>query len=151
MVAVLAMGLIVVGTPAAHAVSCSGDRCSGQDPQATGCSVGGYTVASKSFPNGILEIRWSPTCKTNWARMTVYPIGWKILTPIPIQLAAIQDTGYVEWKSYSAGSGEGTFWTNMIYSPVRRVKARVTLSCQSAGDCAVSALTGQMVYETIYV
>lgn len=143
--------LTIIAMPRANAVTCYGDYCSGKDPQTSGCSAGAYTVASKAFQNGILEIRWSPTCKTNWARVTVYPIGWAVLIPTPIRLSAIQDTGYTQQVNWDVQVGEGTYWTPMIYSPVRRVKAQTVLSCSGVGDCAINAILGSMVVETIYV
>lgn len=103
----------------ASAVSCYGDYCSGQDPQASGCANDAYTVASRPFANtgGVLELRWSPTCKTNWARLST---TW--VNPTPNALYVVQGgTGYTQRGARYSGSGFS--WTAMIYSPVRCVTA----------------------------
>lgn len=132
--------------------TCWGDYCSGKDPSTTKavdgrtCATDAVTVASTDFTNGQIQLRWSNNCKSNWARVVVYPIGYRVFTPVPIQLAAIQDTGYRQVETYDVGVGSGTYWTKMIYSPTRKVRAGVTLSCGGVGDCVVSALTGNPVY-----
>jgi len=44
-----------------------GDYCSGQDPEWTGCSADAVTVAQTPSRYGILDLRWTNDCKTNWA------------------------------------------------------------------------------------
>jgi len=59
-------------------VTCSGNGCTGQDPNTTGCSATASTVLSHLILNGInqqiglIELRFSSTCKTNWARTTSF-------------------------------------------------------------------------------
>lgn len=128
---------LVAATPA-QAVSCYGDWCSGQNPETTGCSVGAKPVASTRLeimhvvPGtdqvwwqdiGLLELRWSPTCKTNWARVSL-SANADYMHTIIVQ----QDSSYEQRKStqgYLWGTRAGVFYTNMIYSPVRRCYARV--------------------------
>jgi uncharacterized protein DUF2690 len=92
-------------------VTCYGDYCSGQDPETTGCSAGAYTVTSVGYNGGTLEVRWSPTCKTNWARINV---GWSGYFRIQ------QTTGY---QQHYSGTNGTYWWTSMIYSP--------TLGCRA--------------------
>ncbi|GAA3146952.1 hypothetical protein GCM10020255_025260 [Rhodococcus baikonurensis] len=62
----------LVNVPSASAASCYGDYCSGVDPLSSGCANDAYTVATGyvygSGGSAWVEIRWSPTCQTNWAR-----------------------------------------------------------------------------------
>lgn len=56
-------------------VWCSEHGCTGQDPDKTGCSYGAYTLWESNVYRsqliiGLIELRWSPTCKTKWARLT---------------------------------------------------------------------------------
>lgn len=99
-------------------VSCWGDWCSGQDPNTTGCSADAYTVADVWLPGFVaqhLQVRWSPTCKTNWARF--------IYDPSPVWLKAVQpSTGYTQSRIISNAVNS---WTPMIYSPTRCVYAAV--------------------------
>lgn len=112
----VAFGVVMVPQAHAAAVTCWGDYCSGQDPQATHCADDAYTVASAWDPNGAyLELRWSPTCRTNWARVNgaPQPDRWiKVVQP---------STGYTQWGNL--GNGVNT-WSRQIYSPTRCVYAQ---------------------------
>jgi hypothetical protein len=111
-------------TPQAHAVSCYGDYCSGQDPSQSGCGADAYIAVSNNFDLGSLQIRYSPTCKTNWAKLVIYATPHCVL---PGGLDAVQDTGYkqsTETRLVCGTGSETTFWTPMIYSPVHKVKAQ---------------------------
>jgi hypothetical protein len=123
----------IVAAPAAMAASCYGDYCSGRLPEQTGCAADAVTVSATNFSGGRLELRWSPTCKTNWARLQIYSGGFAYT------LSAVQDTGYAQNVQWPAGTpGPGTYWTPMIYSPVHRVQARTTGRCFGLFDCATS-------------
>ncbi|MFC8917434.1 helix-turn-helix domain-containing protein [Streptomyces sp. NPDC057116] len=52
-------------------VKCSGDDCTGQDPEAMGCG-GEYatTTASATVGTSKVEVRYSKTCGAAWARIT---------------------------------------------------------------------------------
>lgn len=120
-VVALVAGGVAVATPA-QAVTCYGDACSGRDPQATGCAAGAYTATSWGNGSFLLETRYSPACKTNWARLTMYNNG--NCSPSGT-LSAIQDTGYTRSKYVgSACSASFTQWSEMIYSPVRLVRSQ---------------------------
>jgi hypothetical protein len=99
-------------SPAAAAVTCSGDACSGKDPQSSGCAADAYTVAHNFIPgtSTIVEIRWSQACQTNWARVGL----------VTSNVKAVQQTGYTQ--GYSSNNGSAS-WSKMIYSPVLCVKA----------------------------
>ena len=102
-------------TPAAASptinVTCYGDYCSGKDPQSSGCSADAYSVSTEYVygSNAWVDIRWSPTCKTNWARSSV----------ISTNIKAVQSGGYTQ--GYSTNNGT-VAWSKMIYSPVKCVK-----------------------------
>ncbi len=125
-IALVVGGTVLLAAPAS-AVSCYGDYCSGQDPDASGCSAGGITTKSWGNSSFILEVRWSPTCQTNWARLTMYPHTG--CSPAGT-LTAQQDTGYTQSRSIgsSCSSAGYTRWTPMIYSPVHHVRAKFATS-----------------------
>ncbi|MGW0560305.1 XRE family transcriptional regulator [Streptomyces sp. NPDC003016] len=52
-------------------VECSGDACTGKDPEAMGCG-GGFarTTASATVGTSLVEVRYSKTCGAAWARIT---------------------------------------------------------------------------------
>jgi hypothetical protein len=115
------LSALTVATPA-QAVGCYGDYCSSTDPQATGCSADGQVVAATDVYGGkaSLQLRWSPTCKTNWARLYIYPSNQWFPSGT---LTARQSTGYVQNRSIPSTQGERTHWTPQIYSPTRCVRA----------------------------
>jgi Protein of unknown function (DUF2690) len=102
-----------------------------------------------SVGGGRLELRWSETCKTNWARWQQYPTG-ACLNCSPNSLVAVQDTGYtqsLDWFDQGTSPQAGqTYWTPMIYSPTHTVYAGVYMPCGSdsllgaAVDCALNGL-----------
>jgi hypothetical protein len=107
----------VVAAPSAQAVTCYGDYCSGQDPEGSGCSADATTTAHARIPGTLVnvELRWSPTCKTNWARTT-----WDA-DPASALRAVQCPTGYTQGYSGTNGS---FYWSKMIYSPSMGVSAR---------------------------
>jgi len=117
-----------VPASASAGVSCYGDYCSGQDPVATGCNASAYTFASVNVGAGELDLRWSPVCKTEWARLYVFPT--RELAPGVIW-ALQPSTGYSQTAGVGGFAGlslqSPTYWTPMIYSPVRCVSANFNL------------------------
>lgn len=125
--------------------TCYGDYCSGQDPVATGCSADAETLdfLVDDKGGGRLELRWSPTCKTNWARWQQYPTG-VCMNCSPIGMYALQEGGYMQSVDFSNDRPEPTSWTPMIYSPKKKVAAGVHWPCGDRGlfsaamDCLLS-------------
>ncbi|MGS2587524.1 DUF2690 domain-containing protein [Streptomyces hebeiensis] len=66
----------------AHSGSAQAHAYDGTDPSATGCSSSGRTVASAALTNrpgnslGTIELRFSSSCKTAWARITLRLQQW---------------------------------------------------------------------------
>lgn len=134
----VAFGVTVLeARPAQASVGCYGDWCSGKDPEATGCAADAETLAeSEVFQDstvvdadgghdqqdsvGELQLRWSPTCKTKWARLALHKAA--DITGV----VAKQDTGYKQ--SFHTGgwwgaTGPSISYTPMIYSPGEPVYA----------------------------
>jgi hypothetical protein len=119
--AICSTGALVAGAGSAAAATCFGDGCTGKDPIATGCANDAVTVASIKLPWVIqtLDLRWSPSCKTNWARMQ-YDAN-------PTWLRAIQPDrgdGLPRVVQISGRNGVNS-WSAMIYSPTLCVYADV--------------------------
>jgi hypothetical protein len=119
--AALALGSVTVlpalSAAPAYAATCSGYGCDGQDPLASGCNTGAYTVASapityQGVTYGTVELRWSPTCQTNWARTTVGNayLGLMRYANIYRQNPAAQ----ADWHYTGPGN---PVYGNMLYSP----------------------------------
>lgn len=112
----------LIAAPApASAATCSGAGCTYQDPQASGCSADAVTVANLKLPYVAqqLELRWSPRCQTNWARM--------YLDTNPTWLRAVQpDRGDgLPRVTQLSGHNDTYSWSAMIYSPTLCVYADV--------------------------
>ncbi|GCE31364.1 hypothetical protein KDA_68480 [Dictyobacter alpinus] len=113
-------------TKSAHANYICGTNCNNQNPQDTQCAQGAQTVLSAYITDpyyggnwGLLELRWSPTCGTNWTRITSYQ-GTRQLYAI-IEHPAGQDGGYAY---YTSGNVVATqTWSKMVYSPNDPVKS----------------------------
>lgn len=72
------VGALTTTVPArATTGGCYGASCNGQDP--SGRCDDGITVAAMGVTYGMLELRYSPSCKSNWGRYTPYgkdAAGW---------------------------------------------------------------------------
>lgn len=72
------MCTVLISPIPARAAGCSGTGCNGKDPIAMGCSNDAYTVTSADIKNGSgqtigrVDLRWSPSCQTNWGRVVSY-------------------------------------------------------------------------------
>lgn len=99
-------------------VTCSpGGGCDGQDPVATGCDYDAYTVTSQDINGlGLVELRYSPTCGTNWARVTSYPS-----TAYPYLYGDVISNTSGKMICYPTDCMSGIngtlLWTSMVYSP----------------------------------
>lgn len=63
---------VVTASPAAAATGgCYGASCNGLDPTGR-CDGDARTVADLPVTDGMLQLRWSPSCAANWGRYTPY-------------------------------------------------------------------------------
>jgi hypothetical protein len=116
--------------PAAWApASCSNQGCNGKDPQATGCSttfqartIRTAAIWSHGKQVGRIDLRWSPFCGNNWARVTS--------TSGSANLAA---TATRADGAKMSASGKGTvLWTPMIFGRDLCVTATGTVNGATA-------------------
>lgn len=105
-----AAALTLLMAPDAQAASCSGHGCNEKDPVTTGCSSGS-TIADTApmYNGGRAELRWSPTCRTNWVRVSNYSGGDSALR-ITVWTSSDR-VGFV------APGTPGNHWGNMVYAP----------------------------------
>ncbi len=104
--------------------SCSGTGCSGQDPEKTGCEAGAYTVQTAVFSNSYVELRYSPTCKTNWGEV-VSKVG-------PTDL--VIRTQRIDGLTYTFAGGKYNYaFSAMVYAPT--VAARACGGVNSISGC----------------
>lgn len=107
---IAAAALTLLMAPDAQAASCSGTGCNGKDPVAAGCS-GSTTVADTApmFTGGKAELRWSPSCRTNWVRISNYSGGDSAL-----RITVWSSQGNV---GFIAPGTPGNHWGNMVFAP----------------------------------
>ncbi|MFI5915376.1 DUF2690 domain-containing protein [Dactylosporangium sp. NPDC051541] len=130
------LGMIMMGAAPAQAAStratvyCNGASCAGKDPSAQGCATDGYTVQLvDASPLGTwagLELRYSPACNANWARLSAqsYNGAWVSLCVVnDANRADIQCTGSVR---------NGYLWSPMIDGH-KKVFASIGWSLDSGG------------------
>ncbi len=87
-------------------VTCSGTGCNNLDPVQTGCAVGSYTVQTAVLPTIFLQLRYSPTCKTNWGRVISRGNNNEVYLVLVGRVA----------------------WSRMVYAPVAKTQACVSIN-----------------------
>lgn len=108
------------------AVGCPG--CHGQDPIATGCANDATTVLEGFFSWGHLELRWSPSCQTNWTRFTANVSDtWEV---------SVHRSDGASFGDLVLGLQAGQQWyTNMVYAPSLPAAACANVTGGDTGGC----------------
>jgi hypothetical protein len=105
-----------VMAPSAHADTgygyCQAAACNGKDPVAENCQANAYTVSSYSatvpgYGTYTIDLRYSPDCEANWARVVT-------ATAEPF---CVQDS-LGDLQGYTSAAGGVTSWTNMVNGTV---------------------------------
>jgi hypothetical protein len=105
-------------------VTCSGQRCNGQDPEVTGCAADAYTVQTGVLSTAFVQLRFSPRCGTNWGRV-ISRVGLAHLFVRIERIDGLSCSG-----SISTGS---LVFSPMVYAPV--VKARACGTVKAVSGC----------------
>ncbi len=110
--------------PSHPQVTCSGNGCDGLNPAMTGCSADAYTVQTAVFSDSFVELRYSPTCGTNWGRVTS-KVGATFL------IISIQR---IDGLTYTFSGGNFNYaYVAMVYAP--QVAARACGGVNSISGC----------------
>ena len=100
----------------APAAPCSGFGCDGYDPNADGCATGATVPTSVTNSYGTLQLRWSPTCKTNWGRLitsrNVGPVLVRVIREAPFKVCGDQPGNGCNDYWYNSPS---TIYSNQLY------------------------------------
>ena len=105
-------------------VTCSGEGCDGQNPATAGCGADAYTVQTAVFSNSYVELRYSPTCGTNWGR--VFSKVGPTLLVVRIQRS--------DGLTYTFSGGNFNFaYSAMVYAP--QVAARACGGVNAISGC----------------
>ncbi len=107
---------LAVGVPSALAARCSGYGCDGKDPIAMGCAGGARTVRSAPILGvgnntvGKVELRWSESCGTNWAKVTAS-------SGIPYRRLVANVHRHSDGRTITEDlTGYASIYTNMVYA-----------------------------------
>ncbi|MEU0375372.1 DUF2690 domain-containing protein [Streptomyces sp. NPDC006283] len=91
---------------AAPTAGCHGSGCRGLDPNQAGCSADAYTVARVNTLAGTVQLRYSPSCRSNWAR---------IERPAPASVLSVKECGPSGYNvRFRVPSGYTVAWTYMV-------------------------------------
>lgn len=102
-------------TASAATSGCYGASCNGLDP-AGRCDGDAISVASKSVSYGLLELRYSPSCKSNWTRYVPYTrsvAGMNLMTIVSYARVTVWNPGQ---KSYTVAQSHlytSSSWSQM--------------------------------------
>lgn len=97
------------------AVTCSGNGCNGQDPEATGCANGTILTNTIELFDGdgapliFIDNRFSVTCGTNWTRIR------NAGNERSVQASITRSSDGLSFSNLF--SGGGFFWTPMVFAP----------------------------------
>ncbi len=107
---------------AQHGISqatCSGDGCNNIDPVQSGCADGAYTVTFVDTGSAEIQLRYSPTCGTNWGRVVSN-------NSTDTYLVLVQREDGVAYGT--KGLTGPIAWSRMVYSPTKRARACVSIN-----------------------
>lgn len=110
-----------VSQQAVPKVTCSGNGCNNLDPIQTGCVAGAKTVQTAVLSTAFLQLRYSPTCKTNWGRVIS-----RGSNNTDVYLVLVDR---IDGLSYGTKGLVGPFaWSRMVFAPVARARACVSIN-----------------------
>jgi len=110
---------MVLSSVPANAAACYGFTCDGVDPLNSGCASDAYTVAGGSFtsPSGrYIELRYSPSCGSAWAR-------WSVGGSTATHMTIYSYNKYNTLLNYENGHATGmSGWTLMVPAADKNVR-----------------------------
>ncbi|MFB7588197.1 DUF2690 domain-containing protein [Streptomyces sp. NPDC056169] len=104
--AMAASSLLLATSPASAAESCYAAQCEGKDPAATVCQSDARTVGTTEWN---VELRYSPTCRTAWAR---YSGGVSFALTVTVERRN-GDGSYTPYYSTPYRGNGASVWTRM--------------------------------------
>lgn len=142
LIGILAASNWIYSLRVAQAATCSGNACSGQNPNSTGCDANASTIAQLyvSVPNGggtyyyeLVEVRKSNICTTKWAKTTNLESSFPTYRYLRSELQT--SGGSVQWSQNGAGNQLAQVYTLQQYAPSTCYKAfgRVTPNSNYTG------------------
>ncbi|MFC5911641.1 DUF2690 domain-containing protein [Streptacidiphilus monticola] len=103
--------------------------CDGSDPVALGCANDATTVASATYTGGTVLLRWSPSCKVNWAATENINPFWCVTLHVERKAYGNIPANSEQYR-YCNGlnpSSNDWAWTDVVYAPQAQARAWVQL------------------------
>lgn len=98
---------VVAPAGQASAAVCDGVSCNGLDPNQAGCAADAIEAVPYVVDHGIaLELRYSPSCRAKWARITPAQFGWHFVVH--------NENGDQQNESDLAPANYDHYYTNMV-------------------------------------
>jgi hypothetical protein len=91
---------------------CYGASCNGKNPMGL-CESDAFTAAAMGVAGGMLELRYSPSCKANWGRYTQYNRELNTLYP---RMTA-WNPGGTSYRMAHVGFGPNSYACNSAHGP----------------------------------
>jgi len=118
----LAGGILAGAAVPANAATCYGEGCIGLNPSGTSCEQDAKTIGAMTVGgDGMLELRWSPSCNASWGRFSTY---WRSNTVGGHEGYGISHVRVTAWNPGQPSQGvvgnvygifgEGSWWTGMV-------------------------------------
>ncbi|MFE2753755.1 DUF2690 domain-containing protein [Actinosynnema sp. NPDC059335] len=126
------------------------------NPQTTGCAADAVTIASRDIKSpqavhGLMEVRYSPTCGTNWVRATVYvtqPTGTVVKG---IRRPSSQPDGHGGWLGFyeqrESDPAVGATFGMQVYAPGSTCVFAMAEIRDSTGQVVASTGTSVPYYD----
>lgn len=138
---VIFSSVFAVNPASTFAAGCSGRGCDGTDPQSTGCSANSFTVVTRAIREyrtgqqiGIVELRYSPSCGTNWTRTT----NWVSATTLWATITRISSS-VDEYQTIKGPFKQ--IWSKQVYAPVQAAGGWGCINTPSSGpNCTFTGM-----------
>lgn len=123
-VAVFVMSAVMVSTT--HATAAPYDPYTGSNPHTTGCAADAVTIGTRQIRSpqavfGTMEVRYSPSCQTNWVRAVMSVSNSSNIVTKGIRRISSQPDGQGGWlgffQDYAYDPATGSSFGMQVFAP----------------------------------
>jgi hypothetical protein len=118
--------MLLAGAMSAPASAAAYDPYTDTNPNTSGCGNGAYTIATRNIGSpqayfGTMEVRYSPSCQTNWVRANIVGSDSTIRVVKIIKRPSSQPDGQGGWLGYyenfESDFGAGSTFGMQVFAP----------------------------------
>ncbi|MFD5872227.1 DUF2690 domain-containing protein [Streptomyces sp. NPDC060322] len=145
-----ALATSVVMLTATQVAAAPYDPYTGTNPYTTGCDVGAVTIGTRQIRSpqavyGTMEVRYSPTCQTNWVRAVMTVSNTSTTITKGIQRMSSQPDGQGGWlgyyQNYDYDPGTGSSFGMQVFAPGSTCISAMAVLRDSSGQAIASTGT----------